>query len=259
MFIFSPVFTYLIDEYTWRGAMLVNSALALHVVGAGFLMKPLHKTVCKAQQIRDRVNYGSLFSSPKIILFAMTALCWAGAAQTFYQMMPTLARRHDVPKSMMILISTAVGATDICARVSAALLNHTILRRHTVFLYATALFMDSMSLVAVSMCASFESFVFVGICFGCSLGLTLGSYGATAFDLFGFDRFPEVMSMATFGCSIGGLTTPVLAGYFGDVYGLVWTFRFAAVAAIAGSIGCFSLAIHKHLRQSKQLIRAVMV
>uniref|UniRef100_A0A914WP60 Major facilitator superfamily (MFS) profile domain-containing protein n=1 Tax=Plectus sambesii TaxID=2011161 RepID=A0A914WP60_9BILA len=256
LFIFSPIFTYLINEYTWRGSMLLNAAITLHVVGAGFLIKPLQKTTCKVLLVKDDVSCEKRFPSEKIFLFAMSALCWAGSGQTFYQMMPTLAKHHDISESMMIVITSAIGATDIFARLSAAVLNHTLLRRHTVFLYAMALFMVAMTQLAVSMCASFESFLFAGVCFGCSFGLTLGSYGASAFDVFGFEHFPEVIGIATFACSIGGLTIPVLAGYLGDTYGIVWTFLFAALVAVTGSIGCFALAIRKHLGQSKQLIRS---
>jgi predicted MFS family arabinose efflux permease len=239
--------------------MLVNAAITLHVVGAGFLMKPLKKNVSKMQKVRDDLPYETLLSSEKIFLFALSALCWAGSGQTFYQMMPTSARNYGITESKMIGITSAIGVTDIVARLSAAILNHSLLRHHTVFLYALALFMDALSLVAVSMCASYQAFILVGICFGCSFGLTLGSYGASAFDVFGFEKFPEVIGIATFACSIGGLTTPVLAGYLGDLYGIVWTFRFAAMLAVTGSIACFALAVRKHLGQSKQFIRSAVV
>ncbi|XP_038048082.1 monocarboxylate transporter 5-like [Patiria miniata] len=36
-----PLFQYLIDQYGWRGSLMITSALAFHVVAAGALMRPL--------------------------------------------------------------------------------------------------------------------------------------------------------------------------------------------------------------------------
>ncbi|XP_035666624.1 monocarboxylate transporter 13-like [Branchiostoma floridae] len=41
-FIFSPVFQLLIDEYGWRGAIIVQAGVTLHLCVAAALMRPLH-------------------------------------------------------------------------------------------------------------------------------------------------------------------------------------------------------------------------
>lgn len=48
-FIFTPLFQLLVDNFTWRGAMLVQGAIQLHLCVCGALLRPL-KTPVRAQQ-----------------------------------------------------------------------------------------------------------------------------------------------------------------------------------------------------------------
>jgi dipeptide/tripeptide permease len=50
-----------------------------------------------------------------------------------------------------------------------------------------------------------------------------------------------------FAASIGGLSIPLISGVLGDKYGIVWTFRFAAVVAAVGSVSVFALAVRNRL------------
>lgn len=40
-FAFSPLFQYLVQEFAWRGALLILGALSLNLVAAGALIRPL--------------------------------------------------------------------------------------------------------------------------------------------------------------------------------------------------------------------------
>jgi hypothetical protein len=109
-------------------------------------------------------------------------------------MMPTFAWHNDIERSDIVWITSAVGLTDICARLLAALLNHTLVRQHTVFLYSFAVLLDALSIFSLTLCTTLPTFIMDGTFFGFSFGLMMGSHGASAFDVFGFKQFPGQQS-----------------------------------------------------------------
>uniref|UniRef100_A0A914WXH9 Monocarboxylate transporter n=1 Tax=Plectus sambesii TaxID=2011161 RepID=A0A914WXH9_9BILA len=224
--------------------MLINAGVTLHLVVCGALMTPSKN----ANNTHSRKHtYCQLFKTDKLFFFAIGCFCWAGSGQVFYQMMPTFAWHNEVKRTDIVWITSAVGLTDICARLLAALLNHTVAKEHTVFLYASAVFLDALSILTLTLCSSLATFILDGMFFGFAFGMMMGSHGASAFDVFGFQQFPDAIGVGMFAASIGGLSIPLIAGILGDRYGIVWTFRFAAAVAATGSINVFTLAVRKRL------------
>lgn len=60
-FAFSPLFQLLVEEYAWRGALLILGAMSLNIVACGALIRPIGrgKVLAQVRQV-TRLHYGSI-------------------------------------------------------------------------------------------------------------------------------------------------------------------------------------------------------
>ena len=58
-FVFAPLSEYLIEQYTWKGAMWIISAIVLNGIPIAFLLRPLEGTENKSQRMKVNKNKSS--------------------------------------------------------------------------------------------------------------------------------------------------------------------------------------------------------
>ncbi|XP_022103445.1 monocarboxylate transporter 13-like, partial [Acanthaster planci] len=53
---YPPLITYLIDQYGWKGSILITAAINLHIVAAGALMRPVTRKKLQPETEEDQAN-----------------------------------------------------------------------------------------------------------------------------------------------------------------------------------------------------------
>lgn len=65
-FILTPSFQFMVDQYSWRGAMLILGALQLNLCLCGALLRPLNRHVPPKELVEEKEHELELFSQPHI-------------------------------------------------------------------------------------------------------------------------------------------------------------------------------------------------
>ncbi|MDR1471834.1 MAG: MFS transporter [Synergistaceae bacterium] len=88
------------------------------------------------------------------------------------------------------------------------------------------------SLLAIAMAPSNTSFLIFGAAFGIGIGAAFPIFLAATSDVLPPSLRPKGTACALFLYDFGWFVTPLLVGYATPVFGIAWTFRFLALAAL---------------------------
>ncbi|XP_055970933.1 monocarboxylate transporter 13 isoform X1 [Sorex fumeus] len=250
-FAFAPFFQWLLGHYAWRGALMLVSALSLHVVACGALLRPLYLTEDPAVggpgvQLASLLHHGPFLR----YTFALTMIN-TGYFIPYVHLVAHLQDQNWDPLIAAFFLSVA-AISDLVGRVLSGWLGDIVpgpVARLTVFW--TTLCGISMALFPVAQ--SFTALMTLAVAYGFTSGALTPVALSMLPELVGTGRIYFGLGLVQMVESIGGLLGAPLSGYLRDVTGnYTASFMVAGAFLLVGSgvlitlpHFCFSVATSK--------------
>ncbi|KAK7804771.1 hypothetical protein U0070_023037 [Myodes glareolus] len=233
-FAFAPLFQWLINNYAWRGALLLVSALSLHLMACGALLRPLSLTEDTSvggpgAQLTSLLHHGPFLRYTIALTLINTGY--------FIPYVHLVAHLQDLgwdPLPAAFLLSVA-AISDLVGRVASGWLGDAVPGpvARLLMLWTT---LTGVSLALFPVAQAPTTLVFLAVAYG----FTSGALTPVAFSV-----LPELVGTARIYCglglvqmveSIGGLLGAPLSGYLRDVTGnYMASFMVAGAFLLAGS------------------------
>ncbi|KAL8177067.1 UNVERIFIED_CONTAM: hypothetical protein K2H54_041547 [Gekko kuhli] len=215
-FALSPLLRLLAESLAWRGALLVTSALVLHLVVCGALLRPL---VLQG----DRLQSGSLFDWG---LFAQrgfgafsfgTALLAAGYFTPYVHLEPYGRAVGLDPYKAASLVSAAALSDGLARLLAGCFADCRLVRPARLLVLLNSL--TGCSLLLLPLASSYAGALALAMLYGVSAG----SFATVAFgvlpEIVGVARVVNATGLCLMVMSVGGLLGPPLSGFLRDVTG----------------------------------------
>lgn len=227
-FAFAPLFQWLVSRYAWRGALLLVSALSLHLVACGALLRPLSLTEDPAvggpgAQLSSLLRHG-----PFLRYTVALTLINTGYFIPYVHLMAHLQDLDWEPLSAAFLLSV-VAVSDLVGRVASGWLGDTAPGpvARLLMLWTT---LTGVSLALFPVARTPTALMVLAVAYG----FTSGALTPVAFSV-----LPELVGTGRIYCglglvqmveSIGGLLGAPLSGYLRDTTG-----NYTASFVVAGA------------------------
>ncbi|KAL2765715.1 monocarboxylate transporter 13, partial [Daubentonia madagascariensis] len=227
-FVFAPLFQWLLSYYAWRGALLLVSALSLHLVACGALLRPLFLAEDTAvggpgAQLTSLLHHGPFFRYTVAVTLINTGY--------FIPYVHLVAHLQDLgwdPLPAAFLLSVA-AISDLVGRVASGWLGDAVPGpvARLLMLWTT---LTGVSLALFPVAQSPIALVALTVAYG----FTSGALTPVAFSM-----LPELVGTGRIYCglgllqmveSLGGLLGAPLSGYLRDVTG-----NYTASFVVAGA------------------------
>ncbi|KAL6490788.1 hypothetical protein MHYP_G00011330 [Metynnis hypsauchen] len=220
-FAFSPLFQYLVQTYTWRGALLILGALSLNMVACGALIRPLGppKVVERAESSSKSSGCGSFFSRV-CDYFELSLLSHRGfltycLAVTFFNAGYFIPYVHLVAHSRLVgfseyqaaFVISATGMTDILGRVVSGWASD-LQRVRTVHLLTTWTGLVGVFLLLLPLCSlggNYVGLLAVSLAYGFCAGALTPLVFAVVPQIVGMERMLGALGLLQLIESVGGL------------------------------------------------------
>ncbi|XP_054850526.1 monocarboxylate transporter 11-like [Eublepharis macularius] len=215
-FALSPLLRLLAESLAWRGALLVTSALSLHLVVCGALLRPL---VLRGDQLEPGSLFDwGLFTQRGFGAFSFgTALLAAGYFTPYVHLEPYGRVLGLDPYKAATLVSVA-ALSDALAR----LLAGCFADRRLILPARLLVLLNSLtgcSLLLLPLAASYVDSLVLALLYGVSAG----SFATVAFgvlpEIVGVARVVNATGLCLMAMSVGGLLGPPLSGFLRDITG----------------------------------------
>ncbi|XP_036752005.2 monocarboxylate transporter 13 isoform X2 [Manis pentadactyla] len=233
-FAFAPLFQWLLSQYAWRGALLLVSALSLHLVACGALLRPLFLTEDPAIGGAGAQLVSLLHHSPFLRYAVALTLINTGYFIPYVHLVAHLQDLGWDPLPAAFLLSV-VAISDLVGRVASGWLGDVVPGpvARLLMLWTT---LSGVSLILFPVAQAPTALVALAVAYG----FTSGALTPVAFSV-----LPELVGTGRIYCglgllqmveSIGGLLGAPLAGYLRDVTGnYIASFVVAGAFLLAGS------------------------
>lgn len=250
-FVFAPFFQWLLVHYAWRGALMLVSALSLHMVACGALLRPLYLTEDSAAgglrvQLKSLLHHGPFLRYTVALTMINT-----GYFIPYVHLVAHLQDQNWDPLPAAFLLSVA-AISDLVGRVFsgwlADLISGPIARLLMIWTTLTGVLM-----AVFPVAQSYTALMILAVTYG----FTSGALTPVAFsilpELVGTGRIYFGLGLVQMVESIGGLLGAPLSGYLRDVTGnYTASFMVAGAFLLLGSgilttlpHFCFSVATSK--------------
>ncbi|XP_048339023.1 monocarboxylate transporter 11-like [Sphaerodactylus townsendi] len=215
-FVLSPLLRLLAESLAWRGALLVTSALTLHLVVCGALLRPL---VLQG----DRLESGSffdwvLFTQRGFVAFSLgTALLAAGYFTPYVHLEPYGRALGLDPYKAAMLVSVAALSDALARLLAGCFADRRLIRPARLLVLLNSL--TGCSLLLLPLASSYVDSLLLALLYGVSAG----SFATVAFgvlpELVGVTRVVNATGLCLMMMSVGGLLGPPLSGFLRDLTG----------------------------------------
>ncbi|KAM6931361.1 monocarboxylate transporter 13 [Xenentodon cancila] len=227
-FVFSPFFKWLIEMYTWQGALLIIGGLQLNLCACGALMRPLESAKSPTEESKDSpedddapppkrkpIFQCSLMRRPELIFYILFAIF---AAAGFF--VPTLflvpfATSLGVDKYWPAMILSVLAVADLAGRLFCGWIGNMRLLRNLQLLTIVALLLGLVLLllpISNNCWLIVVFFVLYGFFFGCVVALHV----TCIVDIVTLEGFDSGLGFFMLFRSIGGFIGPPAGGWLVD-------------------------------------------
>lgn len=216
--IFSPLFKWLIETYTWRGALLIIGGLQLNLCVCGALMRPLQTAQRTSEDIADvpppkkkRLFLCSLLRKPELLLYILFAIF---AAAGFF--IPTLflvpfSNSLGIEKYWPALILSVLAVADLAGRLFCGwLANMRLLRNLQLLVVVTAL--AGVGLLLLPCSHNFWGILGFSLLYGFLFGCMVALHVTSIVDIVALEGFDSGLGLFMLFRSIGGFIGPPAGG-----------------------------------------------
>lgn len=202
------VLLYLIEAYTWRGAMLVVCGLMLQTVVFGLLLKS--RSVNQQQQ-RFWTFEGMLFRDVRFYILCLDSFCFAGCSYIVYTMINAIVVERSLTIELSAVLASIIGFSNITGRIMSSFISQYKQTNRQLF-FACVSFLCCVSSFLIVFCVHFWSFAICLTVFGLSYGMRISQVSGVLIDTFGVDKLVGTIGYYFFAGGIGALVIPPLAG-----------------------------------------------
>lgn len=212
--IFSPLFQWLIETYSWQGALLIIGGLQLNICVCGAVMRPLQLTQDQScQPKRNRIFHCSLLMKPELILYIMFAIL--AAAGMFIPPLYLVPFGNSVglysywPASILSFVAVA----DLMGRLLCGWVANMRLMRNLQLL-TMVISLLGVVLVLLPTCNNYWAIQVLSSLFGFLFGCVVAIHVTSIVDIVGLEEFDSGFGLFMLFRSAGGFVGPPLAGLF---------------------------------------------
>ncbi|XP_062850342.1 monocarboxylate transporter 13 [Trichomycterus rosablanca] len=234
-FAFSPLFQYLVQEYAWRGALLILGGLSLNLVAAGALIRPLRPCkVVEKTKTSKKSNGCMSFLSRICEYFELSLLSHQGfltysVAVTFFNAGYFIPYVHLVAHSRLLgfsefqaaFVISSTGATDIVGRVVSGWASD--LRRvrslHLLVVWTALVGLFLLLLPLCSFGGNYAGLLVVSLGYGFCAGAMTPLVFAVVPEIVGMEHMVGALGLLQLIESVGGLLGAPLSGWLRDLTG----------------------------------------
>ncbi|KAM4578634.1 monocarboxylate transporter 2 [Fundulus diaphanus] len=228
--VFSPLFKWLIEMYSWRGALLIIGGLQFNLCVCGALMRPLEATRSASQTNgkegaeedavalptkKKAVFQCCLLKKPELLLYILFAIF---AAAGFF--LPTLflvpfANSLGIDQYWPAFILSAMAVADLAGRLSCGwLANMRFLRNLQLLTTVTTLLGVVLLLLPIS--HNYWSVLVFASLYGFLFGCMVAIHVTSIVDIVSLEGFDSGLGLFMVFRSIGGFIGPPAAGWLVD-------------------------------------------
>ncbi|XP_043912274.1 monocarboxylate transporter 12 [Protopterus annectens] len=265
-FILAPVVQFLIDQYSWRGALLILGGIVFNLCVCGALMRPITVTkdfikspelseeelICKAQEkdseevskfnkcscCPSRTEYSFLLM-PDFLLLAVSFLFLAyGCSPPFVYLVPyaiSVGINHQEATFLMSIL----GIINIIGNITFGwLTDRRFLKKFRIFCYLLAVGMDGLSCLIIPVLRTFSLLVPFSVTFGYFDGAYVALMPVITADVVGVTQLSSALGVVYFLHAIPYLVSPPIAGLLVDSTG-----SYTAAFLISGASMIFSSSL----------------
>ncbi|XP_030043304.1 monocarboxylate transporter 13-like [Microcaecilia unicolor] len=232
-FLFSPFFQVLIDNYSWRGALLILSAIVLNLCVCGALLRPttLQGKVIKESAKSEDASRGqlclrkissifdlSLFRNRGFVVYTIGLLfIGTGYFVPYVHLVPHGTDLGLSSYEAAFLMSVTALADAAMRLISGCFADLKLLSSaQLLFLWNT---LTGLSLLMLPFGESYFSIMALGTFYGCSAGGFAPLIFAVVPDIVGVSRVTNAIGLCLMVMSFGGLLGPPLSGFLRDLTG----------------------------------------
>lgn len=269
-FVFAPLSQFLIDMYTWKGAMWVISAIALNGVVVAALLRPLEKSPNKKRKYSTRNQAEqtklikgncdterpqenqkccdlsnmfdfSLLKSPTFLVYGCSCfLCMLGFYIPFTYI-PDLVEDYGMTSQQSALLISIIGILNTVARVMVGWIADRPWA-DALILNSIALVVGGISTMFVPYFSSFGLMATYSVVFGVAIAVFVSLRSIIMAELLGIEKLTSSFGLVTMCQGLSAFIGAPIAGALSDITGNYRGAFYLAGAAIclSGSI-CFPL------------------
>ncbi|XP_067879770.1 monocarboxylate transporter 13-like [Heterodontus francisci] len=255
-FVFSPLFQYLLDEYTWRGALLIIAGMMLNLMACGALIRPLtlkEDRVCAVvpgggqqsccgtgSMIFNLLDLTLLRHWPFMTLVLSITLINTGYFVPYVHFVAH-ARLIGFDEYQAAFLMSVAGVLDLIGRLLSGWFSD--LRKmqlvHILMLWTS---LTGLTLIVLPFGRTYPVLMLISVAYGfCSGALTPVVFSLLP-EIVGIGRIYGALGLLQMLESVGGLLGAPMSGWLRDVTGnYTASFVVAGVFLLLGSLVLFSL------------------
>ncbi|XP_062993296.1 monocarboxylate transporter 13-like [Elgaria multicarinata webbii] len=224
---FSPLFQFLVDSYSWRGALLILAGMVFHLVACGALLRPLDVAKDSVAVPPEGESPGkrlaSLFGLNLFCHRPFMIFCGAGMLITAGYLIPFVhllahARETGFDEYQAAFLVSAVGIADIAGRITAGWLadcgSFSLLHNLTAWTLLTGL-----SVLVVPLGHSYGVMLAISIFYGFLASAVIPLKFSSLMEIVGTEQIMGAIGLLHLLESIGALAGPPLSGWIRDATG----------------------------------------
>jgi len=123
-FLFSPIFLHLIEQYGWRGSLLINSGVVLHICLLATLLisrsppAPLQLPCSNDGQLRE------LVANWKFWVLAVDNFIYGGGVYMVFVMINSYVMSRGISQADSAILVSTIGLANVIGRFSSSLIAH---------------------------------------------------------------------------------------------------------------------------------------
>lgn len=216
--LFPVILRPIIDQFSWRGSMIIMSGLMLNLLPASrMFVVPKRKRDIPQQEKKDnkspRISLcsGSIWRNPSFVCYTIVCPIISIGYQYAYIVIVDLGILLGFNKIRSTFLLTYMSLSSTISSLCFGCVLK-LLWNHSVLLFNTCLVSMSAAMFAFPYVTSYETLVVVSALYGVAIGGINGLYAVVAADILGLKRYSTGLGIVCTGFGIGYLLSAPVAG-----------------------------------------------
>lgn len=220
--LFSPIFQWLIEMYSWQSTLLIIGGLQLNLCVCGALMRPLETIQKSLQETKDIVDdvfpqkrkvifQWSLMRKPELVLYILFAIFAAAGFFIPPLFLVPFASSLGIDKYWPAMILSVLALTDLAGRlVCGWIANMRLLRNLQLLTMVVTL--DGVVLLLLPISHNYWAILVFASLYGFLFGCVVAIHITSIVDIVTLEGFDNGLGLFMLFRSIGGFIGPPAAG-----------------------------------------------